>query len=308
MKLTREKLFSVKNEGIYKIINILGFEIKFKTFKNMEIYYKEIIDDYALRVNNFRSFMADFINLLDLTKNDTDVHEYNQDVITDANLDFYDEEFYKTNAQESYDSAIKIIDIIKKFYTPQSVFDLGCGVGTWLKAWQDNGVSEILGVDANEMDEKYLYIPRKNLKIIDFEKQTVKLEKKFDMAMSLECLEHISNMREDVAFKTLTNAADFVLFSAAIPYQVGTNHINNHKLIYWVDKFKKEGFSCFDIVRPELLKNSIDVGPWYIQNVLVFARGGKKEVLEKKGAKAVDKPVMFYHSEMLRGILFANNI
>ena len=260
------------------------------------------------RLDKFNDFKTDFINLLDLTKQDTEVHNYSENILTDVNPDFYNEEFYKINAKESYDSAMKIINVIKKFYMPQSVFDLGCGVGTWLKAWQDNGASEILGVDANEMDEKYLYIPRKNLQIIDFEKQTVNLEKKFDLEMTLECLEHISNEKEDVAFNTLTNASDLILFSAAIPYQVGTNHINCHKLTYWVEKFKRAGFVCFDIIRPELLKNAVDVGPWYMQNILVFARNDKQEMLTKQGLKPVDKPVMFYHSEILKDILIVNNI
>ena len=260
------------------------------------------------RMLNHKNFINDFINLIDLTTKDTDVHKYSNDIITDANTDFYDEEFYKVNAKESYDSAMKIIEVIKKFYMPKSVFDLGCGVGTWLKAWQDNGAEEILGVDANEMDEKYLYIPRNHLQIVDFEKQKITLEKKFDLAMSLECLEHISNKREDIAIQTLANAADFILFSAAIPYQVGTNHINCHKLTYWVDKFKQEGFACFDIIRPELLKNAVKVGPWYMQNILVFARNDKQKMLEKHGMKPVNSPEMFYHSEILKDILTVNNL
>ena len=269
---------------------------------------QEKAKEYNLRILNHKNFINDFINLIDLTTKDTDVHKYSNDIITDANTDFYDEEFYKVNAKESYDSAMKIIEVIKKFYMPKSVFDLGCGVGTWLKAWQDNGTEEILGVDANEMDEKYLYIPRKHLQIVDFEKQKIILEKKFDLAMSLECLEHISNEREDIAIQTLTNAADFILFSAAIPYQVGTNHINCHKLTYWVDKFKQEGFACFDIVRPELLKNAVKVGPWYMQNILVFARNDKQKMLEKQGMEPVNSPEMFYHSEILKDILTVNNL
>lgn len=343
MKMQRKNLFSVKNVSKHKEVIICGLKLKLKTRGSITGYYeskikeleqqvqdklseivqkdakiqKDEVDmaqlnntlkDVQSRFDKFNNFKTDFINLLDLTKQDTEVHNYSENILTDVNPDFYNEEFYKINAKESYDSAMKIINVIKKFYMPQSVFDLGCGVGTWLKAWQDNGASEILGVDANEMDEKYLYIPRKNLQIIDFEKQTVNLEKKFDLAMTLECLEHISNEKEDVAFNTLTNASDLILFSAAIPYQVGTNHINCHKLTYWVEKFKRAGFVCFDIIRPELLKNAVDVGPWYMQNILVFARNDKQEMLTKQGLKPVDKPVMFYHSEILKDILIVNNV
>ena len=130
---------------------------------------------------------------------------------------------------------MKIINIFKKYYNPKSVLDLGCGVGTWLKAWNDNGAERILGFDANEMPEEYLYIPRENLKVLDFEKEQLKLNERFDLAMSLECLEHISIDNQQKALNVLTNASDMILFSAAIPYQVGTNHINCHKLTYWTD-------------------------------------------------------------------------
>ena len=267
---------------------------------------KKELNNKNTKINDLTSFLNKFTNVLDLNKNDSEILDY--DISNDdSNLELYNEEFYKINAKESYDSAMKIINILKKYYLPNSVLDLGCGVGTWLKAWRDNGTSKVLGFDTNAMPENALYIPSEMLKRINFETEEINIDSEFDLAMSLECFEHISAKNEDSVFNTLTKASDLILFSAAIPYQVGTNHINCHKLSYWVNKFKNKGYSCYDIIRPECLKYSLDVGPWYMQNILVFARNNKKEILENNGAIPIETPIMFYHSENLRDILIVNS-
>lgn len=212
------------------------------------------------------------------------------------NSNIYNKKIYNENRPESYRSAGIILDIFKEYYMPQSVFDFGCGVGTWLRAWQDLGVERIYGIDANVMEEEDLLIPREKIGIVDFEKDSPKIGK-YDLAMSLECLEHISEARAICAVDLLTNAADIILFSAAVPHQTGTNHINCQSLSYWTSIFASKGYKCFDFIRPELIKRASDVGPWYINNILVFAKGEKASDLEKK-VNSVINPIMFYHSEI----------
>ena len=56
------------------------------------------------------------------------------------------------------------------------------------------------------------------------------------------------------------------------------------------------------------IKETLEIAPWYVQNILVFAKGKKAELLENKGATAVNSPVMFYHSQLLQDILASNKI
>ena len=61
----------------------------------------------------------------------------------------YNEDFYKQQAQLSYQSATFICDqhILPNL---KNVIDVGCGVGTWLKAWRDlNPKIQIAGIDGN---------------------------------------------------------------------------------------------------------------------------------------------------------------
>lgn len=53
-------------------------------------------------------------------------------------MSIYDEAFYKDQMQESYLSAKEMI-VCMKPYLPEirSIIDVGCGVGTWLKAWKE---------------------------------------------------------------------------------------------------------------------------------------------------------------------------
>lgn len=268
---------------------------------------QKIIQAQNAQISKITNFINKFIDFLDMSKNDLEIQEYSTQNSV-KNIEIYDQNFYKINAAESYDSALKVLNIFRQYYLPQSVLDLGCGVGTWLKAWQNYGVKNILGMDANQMPDEVLCIPRAQLKIIDFENDDIVLTEHFDLAMSLECFEHISHQQENKAFTILTNAADLILFSAAIPFQVGTNHINSHKLSYWANKFKERGFKCYDIIRPECIKNALNIGAWYTQNILVFAKNEKAETLEKKGAVPIETPIMFYHSKILQDILIVNKI
>ena len=52
--------------------------------------------------------------------------------------DIYDENFYDGQSKNSYTSAQEILKIFSNIYPNiNSVIDIGCGVGTWLKVWQE---------------------------------------------------------------------------------------------------------------------------------------------------------------------------
>lgn len=213
--------------------------------------------------------------------------------------DIYNENFYNNQAMGSYNSATVVISVLERLgIKPKSVFDLGCGVGTWLKAFKDNdNETLILGVDANLIKDEHLWVPRSNILIADFEEEVPKgIEGPFDLAVCLECLEHISQENSIKLVSFLCQLSDTILFSAAIPGQTGENHINCHPLSFWVKVFNERGYDCFDLVRPELLNKSEFVEPWYLQNILIFCKKETKnyEKLEIN-APAIKNPTMFYH-------------
>jgi hypothetical protein len=60
-----------------------------------------------------------------------------------------------------------------------------------------------------------------------------------------------------------------VVFSAAVPGQGGTGHINEQYLSYWVALFAAHAYRAVDALRPLLLGNPA-VKWWYQQNTVVF--------------------------------------
>ena len=117
-----------------------------------------------------------------------------------------------------------IVEEILKHFSPKKVIDLGCGLWTFVKVFQEHWVDaywvnwERIEKDKLFIEENYLII--KNLeKYFDF-------EKKYDLAISLEVAEHIDEKFSDNFIKTITSCSDYIVFSAAIPWQWWQNHIN----------------------------------------------------------------------------------
>ena len=81
--------------------------------------------------------------------------------------------------------------------------------------------------------------------------------------------EHLSEASADGFVASLVRLAPVVLFSAAIPHQGGTGHINEQWPDYWVAKFAGHDFAVVDCLRRRLWNNA-KILPWYRQNMLVF--------------------------------------
>jgi hypothetical protein len=73
--------------------------------------------------------------------------------------------------------------------------------------------------------------------------------------------------------QSLSDAADVVVFSAAIPGQGGRRHLNEQWPAYWANFFQDFGYNCFDFLRPQIWNNP-RVTWHYAQNSLIFARAG----------------------------------
>lgn len=182
----------------------------------------------------------------------------------------YTDAFYERQMRESEDSARIVLPILAEFVRPTSAIDVGCGVGGWLRVLQDLGTPHIVGTDGD-------YLPRHRLRIKVEEFQPADLTRplvpasRYDLAISLEVAEHLPPDRAAGFISDLTRLSDVVLFSAALPFQGGTNHLNENWLEYWAILFRREGFAAYDLLRPRLW-NDASVCWWYRQNLMLFAR------------------------------------
>jgi hypothetical protein len=102
------------------------------------------------------------------------------------------------------------------------------------------------------------------------------INERFDLAICLEVAEHLPTERSESLVQDLCALSDFVLFSAAIPSQPGTNHINCQWQSFWASLFEKNGRFAIDIIRPKVWGNNI-IPFWFQQNTLLYASLSKAE-------------------------------
>jgi len=165
-----------------------------------------------------------------------------------------------------------VVPLLTTLLKPSSVLDVGCGTGTWLKAFQEHGVSDVVGLDGDYVDVSKLAIDASLFKATDLE-STFDLGRRFDIVLCLEVAEHLREVHARSFISCLIKHTDVVVFSAAIPYQGGQHHINEQWLSWWILLFEEFGFSYVDVIRPAIWANK-DVDVWYKQNMVVFIRKG----------------------------------
>lgn len=182
----------------------------------------------------------------------------------------YDRAFYERQQAGSRRSAEVVVPLVLELLGPvASVIDVGCGVGTWLACFRAHGVAAIYGVDGDHVERSLLQIPQSAFHPWDLAKPFA-TRRQFDLALSLEVAEHLPESRAAGFVRDLCRLAPVVLFSAAIPGQPGTGHINLQWPDYWAKLFAGQGFQVIDAIRPAVWQNP-EVRFWYAQNTLLFA-------------------------------------
>lgn len=181
-----------------------------------------------------------------------------------------DARFFQQRDDFTRAAAERIVPLLLELYSPKSVIDLGCGVGTWLSVFQGHGVHEVHGIDGWEVDTSLLQIAPK-----DFEKHDLShkmaVGRHYDLAISLEVAEHLPPRSAGDFVKTLVDLAPVVLFSAAIPNQGGINHVNEQWPQYWAEMFAGHNYVAIDTLRRQIWRDDSIKG-WYRQNIFMFSR------------------------------------
>lgn len=137
-----------------------------------------------------------------------------------------------------------------------------------LTVFRELGAKELALVEKPNV-EPHILVERDSFLPVDLSKDLLPL-RRFDLALCLECVEHLPKHCSSSIVEYLTRSADFVLFSAAIPGQEGCGHIKCMPASYWTDLFRKQGFIKHDVIRPAIIHQA--KVPWYYrQNIMLFS-------------------------------------
>ena len=187
----------------------------------------------------------------------------------------YPSRFFECIIEGSRLSAQEIVPLVLELVQPRSVVDVGCGLGTWLSVFKGHGVDEILGIDGDYVDRSKLEIPEERYLAFDL-KTPLRMSRKFDLVVSLEVAEHLPGEYAGIFVDSLTRLGPVILFSAAIPFQGGTRHVNEQWPEYWRKYFQEKEYVAVDCLRRKIWRNE-NVEWWYAQNTLMFVRRGHLE-------------------------------
>jgi SAM-dependent methyltransferase len=164
---------------------------------------------------------------------------------------------------------------------PKSVIDIGCGPGIYLLPFKAAG-AKVHGIDAcsiggecldkgefERWDLRFPYAPKDG--------------KKYDLAICMEVAEHLERHWAERLIYTVTDCADMVLWSAAVPGQGGSYHVNEQPVEFWMEMFKREkGFiphplqdemrayfaTFFDLSEAE--RGNRDVSGWFVNQTYLL--------------------------------------
>jgi SAM-dependent methyltransferase len=181
----------------------------------------------------------------------------------------YSSRYYEGLKEDSAASARTVVPLILRLFPAKSVVDVGCGSGTWARAYLDAGC-DVTGVDGHVVQPDQLLIPVERFQRRDLA-QPLSLDRRFDLVNCLEVAEHLDPSRGPSFAADLCKLGDVVIFSAAVPGQGGTHHVNEQWPSYWIPHFAKQDFVPLDCIRWQIW-NEGSVAWWYVQNLFAFVK------------------------------------
>jgi SAM-dependent methyltransferase len=168
------------------------------------------------------------------------------------------------------DAAIVSEAIIDQF-DPESVFDVGCGIGLHLKPFCDAGITAN-GIDEAKAAHENAVIPTRHIDIMDMTEPYTP-NRQYDVVLCLDMLEYASRSQEDVFIATVAGVGDIGIVSVPLPRYSTIRYSREEPKEYWVQQFDEYGMN-YDAEATAELQERIDADEeaWVPEQLLVFRR------------------------------------
>ena len=160
-----------------------------------------------------------------------------------------------------------------KLWDIKSMVDIGCGRACVVQDAVDHGL-DALGIDGDPGDlhgEYNFTRPDVPFLLHDFTEGPAPVDREFDLAWTVEFLEHVDEKYMDNYMDTIKKCK-YVICTFARPGDGGHHHVNEQEPQYWIDKFDSYGFVFNRSYTKELRKASTMIKRFIRENGLVFIR------------------------------------
>ena len=188
----------------------------------------------------------------------------------------YNDKYYNRHFVRYREWENKVGEYLYNELKPNSVLDLGCGVGSYLEGFFNDGCTYLLGIELN-FNKAKKYIVNNIYPFVIEGDITIDLDLscKFDCVISFEVGEHIEPDGTDIFIDNLTLYSNkYIILTAAPPGQRGTGHINLRSRDFWIKSIVSKGFSY----RKDLVKRyrvawkKFNVEKYIINNLMIFEK------------------------------------
>lgn len=150
----------------------------------------------------------------------------------------------------------------------KSILDIGCGPGGMVELAHNKGMRS-KGVDG---DYTLTRFDSEHFIIHDYTKGSPIIEEKYDLAWSVEFLEHVEEKYMENYMDTFKKCCTAVV-TYAPPGWNGHHHVNLQEEDYWISNFENHGFKLNETLTRFLRKNS----------TLNLGKKGKKAFVKNRG-------------------------
>lgn len=142
------------------------------------------------------------------------------------------------------------LDYLINTFDVKSMVDIGCGPAGMVELARSKGL-EVLGIDGDFVVERNV----DDVVIHDYQKAPYVPEKTYDLAWTVEFVEHIEEgyIRNFIA---TMDKCKYVLMTHAFPGQPGHHHVNCQAPEYWIHIMNAFGFTTDEYHTNEIRKAS----------------------------------------------------
>jgi SAM-dependent methyltransferase len=185
----------------------------------------------------------------------------------------YDRDFHKSIENDEYPQAVRLAEYIASHVPCSTFLDFGCSTGLYLNEIKKRLPQiESVGYEFAEDAVNAALCP--DVVQFDLTEPLQRSKKENTLSLCLEVLEHIDDANWLPVLTNITKLSDVIIFSAAIPGQGGTGHINCRWKIDWIRRFHSLGW-VVDLDKSrhmiDYMRNGYHMG-WFANNAMVLVK------------------------------------